>query len=110
MNINVEKVGNVNVYYIDGRLDSNTAGSLEKKLIPAINPEEKKFVLDFSELEYISSAGLRVLLQAAKMLYQISGALVLCSAKDEIKEVFDIAGLSPIFPTYIDLDDAINNI
>lgn len=110
MNINVEKVGNVNVYYIDGRLDSNTAGSLEKKLIPAINPEGKQFVLDFSELEYISSAGLRVLLQAAKMLNQISGALVLCSVKDEIKEVFDIAGLSPIFPTYIDLDDAINNI
>lgn len=52
-----------------------------------------------SVLDYISSAGLRVLLQAAKKLNQISGTLVLCSVKDEVKKVFDIAGLSPIFPT-----------
>ena len=63
-----------------------------------------------SVLDYISSAGLRVLLQAAKKLNRIGDTLVLCSVKDEIKKVFDIAGLSPIFPTYIDQEDAINNI
>ncbi|MBL7135410.1 MAG: STAS domain-containing protein [Candidatus Marinimicrobia bacterium] len=61
-------------------------------------------------MDYISSAGLRVLLQAAKKLNRIGGTLVLCSVKDEIKKVFDIAGLSPIFPIYIDQEDAINNI
>lgn len=63
-----------------------------------------------SVLDYISSAGLRVLLQAAKKLNQICGTLILYSVKDEVKKVFDVAGLSPIFPTYIDQEDAINNI
>lgn len=63
-----------------------------------------------SVLDYISSAGLRVLLQAAKKLNQIGATLVLYSVKDEVKKVFDVAGLSPIFPTYIDQEDAINNI
>ena len=110
MEITVEKSGNINIYVIEGRLDSNTAGNLKKKLIPLIDAMEKKFILDFLVLDYISSAGLRVLLQAVKKLNQIGGTLVLCSVKDEVKKVFDIAGLSPIFPTYIDQEDAINNI
>lgn len=63
-----------------------------------------------SVLDYISSAGLRVLLQAVKKLNQICGTLVLCSVKDELKKVFDITWLSLIFPIYIDQEDAINNI
>ncbi|MCK4688880.1 MAG: STAS domain-containing protein [Candidatus Marinimicrobia bacterium] len=110
MKIIVEKSGNINIYVIESRLDSNTAGNLEKKLVPVIDAMGKKFILDFSVLDYINSAGLFVLLQAVKKIDQIGHTIVLCSIKDEVKKVFDIAGLSPIFPTYIDQEDVIYNI
>ncbi|HDP68856.1 MAG TPA: anti-sigma factor antagonist [Candidatus Marinimicrobia bacterium] len=110
MQVNIEKIENINIYSIEGNLDSNTSGDLEKKLIPVIDANNTKFILDFSELNYISSAGLRVLLGAAKKLNQYSGKMILCSVKDDIKEVFEIAGLLPIFPIVDDPEAAAQKI
>ncbi len=108
MDIKIEKDGAINIISVSDRLDSNTAGDLEKKFIPKIDAGETQFILDFAELDYISSAGLRVLLHAAKKLNQTDGQVVLCCVKDEVKEVFEIAGLAPIFPIYADRDGAIS--
>ncbi len=110
MQVNIEKIENIYIYSIEGNLDSNTSGDLEKKLIPAIDPNNTKFILDFSGLRYISSAGLRVLLGAAKKLNQFGGKMILCSVKDDIKEVFEIAGLLPIFPIVDDPEAAAQKI
>lgn len=110
MQVNIEKIENIYIYAIEGSLDSNTSGDLEKKLIPAIDPNNTKFILDFSGLKYISSAGLRVLLGAAKKLNQFGGKMILCSVKDDIKEVFEIAGLLPIFPIVNDPETAAQKI
>jgi len=83
---------------------------LKKKLIPVIDPNNTKFILDFSELNYISSAGLRFLLSAAKKLNQFRGKLILCLVKKDIKEVFEIAGLLPIFPIVDDPEAAAQKI
>ena len=90
---------------LDGRLDANTAGSLEQVLVPLINEGEQYIVLDMDKLEYISSAGLRVLLMCMKIMRKKDGKLVLAGMKDFIKEVFDIAGFTPIFEIFDSVED-----
>lgn len=77
-----------------GRLDTSTAPSLEAA-IDSCASEVQSLVLDFNELDYISSAGLRVLLKAQKAFNAKSGMKVVGS-NETIKEVFDITGFVDI--------------
>ncbi len=97
MDIKQDKRGDIVILDLVGRLDANTSGELEAVVIPLIDGGEKKIILDFSDLEYISSAGLRLLLLAAKKLRNNKGEIILCSMKDFIKEIFEISGFTPIF-------------
>ena len=105
MNIAHRKQDDKLIISLDGRLDANTAGSLEQELVPLIKAGEIYIVLDFDKLEYISSAGLRVLLMCMKMLRKQDGKMVLTGMKDFIKEVFDIAGFTPIFEIHDSVED-----
>jgi anti-sigma B factor antagonist len=109
MEISEQKRGSVVLLSLTGRLDAGTSGRLEEKLLALINGGERHFVLDFLHLDYISSAGLRVLLMAAKKLKGLNGGIVLASLKDQIREVFDIAGFSAIFPIYDQQDAAVGS-
>ena len=79
---------------LEGRLDTTTAPQLETEVKQSIEGI-KELTLDFSELEYISSAGLRVLLATQKVMSR-QGTMVLKNVCDDIKEVFDITGFSDI--------------
>ena len=94
MTINKKLEENVCTLEIGGRLDTVTAPELESVLkeIPA---EVTKLVLDFKELEYISSAGLRVLLSAQKAMNK-QGKMVIRNVCPDIMEVFEITGFSDI--------------
>lgn len=100
MDIKTGKVGNYTELKIIGRLDSNTSLSLEKELTGIIENGEKNILINFEELNYISSSGLRVFLVAAKMLDKENKKLNFCCMKDFIKEVFDISGFTSIFDIY----------
>ena len=97
----------ISIVRLLGRLDSNTSPEFEERLFGVIEDGERSVVVDFEELDYISSAGLRVLLKAAKELKRSQGKIVLCSMKDYIKEVFEIAGFVSLFPIVSSLGDAI---
>jgi len=90
-----------------GRLDSNTSPDFEHKIFEVIGDGTKKVIVDFERLDYISSAGLRVLLKAAKELKRSDGKVVLCSMKDYIREVFEIAGFVSLFPIVSSVGDAV---
>lgn len=105
MEITQKKQNEKLIITLNGRLDANTAGSLEQALVPLIKSGEKEFVLDMDKLEYISSAGLRVLLMCMKMLRKQDGKMVLAGMKEFIKEVFDIAGFTPIFEIVDSVED-----
>ena len=77
-----------------GRLDTTTAPSLEAELKQSL-PGVTELVLDFEKLDYISSAGLRVLLSAQKTMNK-QGSMTVCHVNEEIREVFDITGFSDI--------------
>lgn len=92
LDIATETDNSVQVLKLIGRLDSNTSPQLEKELLGRVNDGQAKLVVDFTQLDYISSAGLRVLLMAAKKSKQTSGKLALCCLKEHIREVFEISG------------------
>jgi anti-sigma B factor antagonist len=106
MDIRQDTLGVATALHLAGRLDANTAGQLEKTIVPLIEGGTKNIIVDFDELEYISSAGLRVLLLSAKLIKKAQGIIVLCGMKDFIKEIFDIAGFTPIFTIKEDCDAA----
>ncbi|MBQ2658486.1 MAG: STAS domain-containing protein [Erysipelotrichaceae bacterium] len=78
-----------------GRLDTTTAPDLEKELKELFKQGVSQLALDFEQLDYISSAGLRVLLYAQKSLSE-NGKMTIRNVKPEIMEVFDITGFIDI--------------
>ena len=92
---------------VAGRVDASNASALEKTLLTAIDGGERRIVVDCAPLEYISSAGLRALLLAAKRLTPGGGSIALAALREEIKEIFDIAGFSAIFRIYPSTGDAL---
>ena len=94
MMIEIKKTAENTVVEIVGRLDTTTAPSLEKTLSEDMG-ETKNLVLDFKGLEYISSAGLRVLLTAQKKMQQI-GSMKVINVCESVMEVFEITGFADI--------------
>lgn len=79
---------------VSGRLDTQTAPELEKEL-DSVLADIKKLTFDFANLEYVSSAGLRVILKAQKAM-NAQGSMKLTGVNDSIMEVFDITGFLDI--------------
>lgn len=94
MIINVEKNNEKATLKIEGRLDTMTAPQLENE-INALSTEVNELVLDMSKLEYVSSAGLRVILSAQKKMSKLGG-MKLVSVCDAVMEVFEITGFADI--------------
>jgi anti-anti-sigma factor len=79
-----------------GRLDSMNARSFESIVMEHISSGEQHLIVDFSRLDFISSAALRVVLLAARALQESKGQIILCAMKKHIKEVFRISGFDRI--------------
>lgn len=107
MNINEMKTEKVMVLSIEGRLDSNTSGILEKRISEITGAGDKNLVIDFSSMDYISSAGLRILLMAAKITKKVGGKVILAALCANVKEVFDVAGFTSIFTICATQEEAI---
>ena len=98
--------GNV-VVGIGGQIDSTAAVEFEEKLVEIIDQGKNTMVIDFLKVKFISSAGLRVLLLAAKKVKPYGGKILLCNLSDDVKEVFDISGFSSLFNIYANVSEAI---
>lgn len=90
MRVTSERNGAEQIFRVEGRLDTNTAPELEAKLSGDMSGVEK-LIFDFSDLTYISSAGLRVLLSAILMM-EGQGSVVIRNARDDVKDVFEVTG------------------
>ena len=96
MNITEEKRDDKLIVNLSGRLDAKTSKEAEKKLLSFVADGETKLLLDCGSLEYISSAGIRVVLMLVKKLKQAGGRLVFASLQNTVKEVFDLTNLTPL--------------
>jgi anti-anti-sigma factor len=88
----------VKVLTFEGRLDTQTSPDAQQQLTRLIEEGETKILVNLEKLDYISSAGLRVLLVVAKQLKTTDGELRICSLNEVVKEVFDISGFDMILP------------
>ncbi len=100
MEITTRKEKRIVVVSLQGRLDAVTAPELEKRLFALIDQGESLFLLNMKGLEYISSAGLRSILAAAKKLKEKQGKIVFGGLGGTVKEVFEISGFLSIFAAF----------
>ena len=93
MTINVERDFELVTLEVTGRLDTTTAPNLET-VINELSEDTKELVFDMSELEYISSAGIRVILKAYKKMDTNQGIMRIEKANETVRDVFEMTGLS----------------
>ena len=92
---------------INGRVDTSTAPELEQAINTEIGHGNRKILLDFSGVSYISSGGLRVLLATAKNLKNPGDKFGICSLQPEVLKVFKLAGFTSIFSIYASEGEAL---
>ena len=97
MDLNEVQVGGVTVVQVEGGIDSATASTFGERLTAVLSVAKTRVLVDLSELEYISSAGFRVLLLAAKRADQNASKLVICGVSGEVRLLFDQAGFLDLF-------------
>jgi len=107
MEISEDRKADVVILALSGKLDATTAKTFEDKILGVINSGTQRLVVDLSQLEYVSSSGLRVFLLAGKRLRSTNRKIALCSLKEHVRQVFDLAGFSSILSIYNSRDDAI---
>lgn len=93
------------VVAVSGRIDSNSAAELETALLARAG--EPRLVVDLGAVEYVSSAGLRVFLMLAKKCKAGGGKMALCGLAPGVRQVFDLAGFTPLFTVAPDADTAL---
>ena len=90
-----------------GRLDSNSSPELERAVLDHLEKGCRRMVFDLSDMEYVSSAGLRVILLAGKKLRASQGKLVLVGLREMVSEVFAMSGFLTLFAVTKTLDEGI---
>ena len=109
MNIEMRELKHVSVVKVSGRVDSSTAPELEKSLQGLMDSNRNQIVMDLQEVDYMSSAGLRVLVAVHKATKKNGGGLSLAQPSERVKEVLDLAGLTPVFDVHADLVEAVGS-
>jgi anti-sigma B factor antagonist len=107
MEVREELVSGVTALAVKGRLDSITAPEFGWKLEALVATPQNRLVVDFGNLEYLSSAGFRVLLVAAKRAEAVGSRLVLYGLSANVRQLFDLGGFLDLFTIVASRDDAI---
>ena len=112
MEIKTEAMKRCEVVTVSGRVDSATAPDLEKVLLGLIQSGQKNIVVNLSETEFISSAGLKALLSALMKVRKMvpSGDLVIAEIPPQLKESFDLVGFDRLFRFYDDTLHAVGSL
>ncbi len=106
MNVETSQTGSTAVAAVSGRVDSANAKEFEEELSAIIDKGATGLVVDCGELNYISSAGLRVFLIAIRKTSAAGGGLALCRVPDHINEVLEISGFSRLAKVFETVEEA----
>lgn len=107
MQAHISQKDNTTIFVLTGRLDSNTAPAFEKQLQDYLVTPGSHLVFDFLDLDYISSAGLRLILNTAKAYRQGPYKFIACSMQDHVHEVFEIAGFDTFITIHRSVDESL---
>ena len=98
MQIQHERRGDVLIVTIEGRMDSVTTPRIDATLNGVVSGADDRVILDLSNVDFVNSAGLRLLLKVEKQL-EATGALVLCGLQKPVQQVLELAGIGKLFVT-----------
>lgn len=107
MKIDMHDKEDVKVVRFEGKLDTNTTPDAEVKLMAIVNDGCGKILVDFQKLDFVSSAGLRILLVTAKKLGTTGGSLRVCGLNETVRDIFDISGFSTLLRVFDDEQEAL---
>jgi anti-anti-sigma factor len=110
MEINQKEENGIVFLAFKGRLDGTSAPEAEETINTIFKGERNRLLFDFEFLEYLSSAGLRVILGAAKEMKRRDGKFVLCALNSYVKEVFEVSGFGAIIPIADSVESGIKEI
>lgn len=102
-----DKKKDINILIINGYLDAHTAPDLEKSIASCINTGGNKILVDFQNLEYISSAGLGVFMAFIEEIRENNGDIKLVNMKEKVYSVFDLLGFPLLFDIENNYEEAI---
>lgn len=105
--IEEEQKEQITILRIKGRLDAISSPGAEKRVIESINNGEHQILLDFKDVDYLSSAGMRMLLSTTKRLKVLSGKLVICSVSINVMDVLKMSGFDHVLELAQSEDDAL---
>lgn len=107
MEIIREESGERLVFFgVSGRVDALTSPQLEQELLPALAEQGKFCVLDLAQVDYMSSAGLRVLLMCKKTAARNKGSFALCGLQESVRKILEMVGYLPLLEIYPDRSTA----
>ncbi len=110
MEISVKPLKHVDIVSVTGRIDSATAPEFDNALKGLLERGRKKIVLDFTKLDYMSSAGLRAMLSALKAVKNGGGNLVLVNVNERVRDTLILVGFQSLFLQFNDIVDAVDSI
>ena len=109
MEIDVTESEGVSILAFSGTLDTNTSPDAESSINGLIDDGVRKLLINFDKLDYISSAGLRILLATGKRLSHEGGALRICGLNPVVQDVFDISGFASILNVFSNESEALRD-
>lgn len=107
LEIRLEEIDQKIVLRLQGRIDAATAPALEKRLSTLMQEGRFKLLLDFSSVDYLSSAGMRVLLASLKKVKVQQGVFALFSLTEDVQDVMHLAGFDQIVPIFANEKEAL---
>ena len=107
MKITSSTVESISVLRFEGNLDMNTAKGAQESADKVIDGGALKIIINFDKVNFVSSAGLRVLLYTAKRMKHAEGELSICGLNDSVQEIFKITGFDKIFNVLTDEIEAL---
>lgn len=106
MNVNIKADGNIVIISIEGSIDSKTAGDLQSQIMEKVS-ETNNVLLDLTKVDYVSSAGLRVLLMIYRQIKLKNGKVILVGVSEEIRDVMSMTGFINFFEIADNIDNAL---
>ena len=110
MEIRTDRRDRVLLIEVAGRIDASDAVEFEHSIKYIGESTDHAMIMDFRNLSYIDSSGLRALLLTAKLLRSRGGELVLCGLSDQVRDVFRISGFDSMFPIHETRSDALSSV
>ena len=106
--VNIENSNGILICSLIGHLDTDMANQVFKKINKSLEEPIDQILIDLSEVQYVSSAGIKIFFNVAKAMETKQGVATLCNVNSNIKKIFKLAALDKVIPIYEDRAQALN--